>query len=65
MYQMKANSTDAAQNTKETYMNRPHRLSSDPDTIAKHIMCLDGAWEAWLDMMEDGVQLSMQNENPG
>jgi hypothetical protein len=55
------NSGGVAQNAKKAYINHPHSQSRDPDTLAKYVMCLDGAWEVWLDQMEEDTLFNMHN----
>ena len=62
---MKISSANAAHNTMKAYINLPRRQSPDPDTLAKYVMCLDGAWEAWLNTMEEDTLFSMQNWESG
>ncbi len=48
-----------AQTEKETFINSPHGQA--PDALAKYIMRLDGAWEAWLEQMVEDKIFNMQN----
>ena len=54
-------SAGVAQNASKAYIKYLRSQSTDPDTLGKYIMCLDGAWEVWLDQMEENTLSSMQS----
>ena len=54
-------SAGVAQKANKAYIKHSRRQSTDPDTLGKYIMCLDGAWEVWLDQMEENTLSSMQS----
>lgn len=41
------------------------RIHSDPDTLGNYFMCLDGAWEVWLDLMEEKALSTVHNLDKG
>ncbi len=55
------NHAGVAQNAKKAHINHLHSQSQNPDSLAKYVMCLDGAWEVWLDQMEENTLFNMQN----
>ncbi len=60
---MKIGSVRESQNSKKAHIIHPHSLYSDPDILAKYIMCLDGAAEVRLSLTEDILTLDGEETN--
>ena len=60
---MKMNS--AAVDDGRARVDYPHRQTSDPDVLGKYVMCLDGAWEVWLDLAEENRLSGMSDGDRG
>ncbi len=54
-------SVGVAKKANKVYIKHSRCQPTDPDTLGKYIMCLDGAWEVWLDQMEENTLSSMQS----
>jgi hypothetical protein len=58
---MKMSPAGVAQKANKAYIKQSRSQSTDPDTLGKYIMCLDGASEVWFYQMEGNTLSSMQS----